>query len=1100
MFASGAARRSSGTAARLFAVVALAAALVVAPTTWHAPTAVAATPTAITDAPTTATVGTPYTFSGTVTDESPVAAVEVSTDAGVTWRAAGWQAGLTTWDHTFTPSGSGAAQLRVRALDAAGGTVGEASAETSVAARVCPCGLWSGSDVPSTVDAADDAAVELGVKWRSTHDGHVRGIRFYKGPRNTGTHTGSLWSAAGVRLATGTFRDETASGWQTLVFPTPVPVDGDTTYVTSYFAPAGHYSFDHGYFAHSSRFLEPLTGLQTGVDGPNGVFRAGAGFPGTASADTNYWVDVVWAPEPGADTRAPDLTGTTPVAGAGSVPLSDVVTAAFDEPVAPGSAEFTLTGPGGPVAGDVSTSGNGMTAQFQPHAPLPAGTPFTASARVRDAAGNQTAAHTWQFTTGSPRAAECPCTLWDDFTTPPVPATDDAQAVELGVKVRFAGKGEVLGVRFYKGPGNTGTHTGSFWTSTGILLATGTFSGETTTGWQELTFAAPVPVQANTTYVVSYYAPHGHYAATLRHFESQPTTYGPITAPGDGANGTYRYGGGFPTGGHLASNYWVDVVYRNGLNGDTTRPTLDTRAPGPDATDVPLDQPFTLGFSEPVDPESATVVLTDPAGAELHGTSTYSADRETVTWTPNGALKAGTRYAASVQAADVNGNTMASAATWTITTRATAPCPCSLFSTATVPRTPSANDGGAYELGTRFATTRGGWVTGVRFYKGEGNTGVHTGSLWTAGGQRIATGTFADETATGWQTLVFAEPVPIASNTTYVASYTAPDGHYAVDQQYFTRRHPVVSAPLTTAEGSTAGVFVPGGGFPNRSWDGNNYWVDVDFTPFTDTTPPVHIGHTPTDNGTDVALDASLTATYDEQVSLVGTTFRVVDSHGVPMRGAVTRADGNRTLVWTPAAPLVRGTAYTATVRAVDVYENVAAETVTWSYTTGNPPCPCSLFSEAAVPEVLEGSYFGGAGIGVKFVPTVDGFVTGVKYYKSPANGGEHTAHLSLPDNTTLATGGFTGETTSGWQRMTFAEPVPVTAGTTYLAWYTTWQGRQSETRNYFASGGVTTPRLTAPGGPGSPNGMFGRIQGFPDFPRNADNHNYWVDVVFTTA
>jgi hypothetical protein len=158
------------------------------------------------------------------------------------------------------------------------------------------------------------------------------------------------------------------------------------------------------------------------------------------------------------------------------------------------------------------------------------------------------------------------------------------------------------------------------------------------------------------------------------------------------------------------------------------------------------------------------------------------------------------------------------------------------------------------------------------------------------------------------------------------------------------------------------------------------------------------------------------------------------------------------------------------------------------------------LFSEAAVPEVLEGSYFGGAGIGVKFVPAVDGFVTGVKYHKSRANGGTHTAALSLPDNTTLATGTFTAETESGWQRMTFATPVPVTAGTTYLAWYTTWQGRQSETRDYFRSGGVTTPQLTAPGGPGSPNGMFGRIQGYPDFPRTADNHNYWVDVVFTTA
>ena len=45
--------------------------------------------------------------------------------------------------------------------------------------------------------------------------------------------------------------------------------------------------------------------------------------------------------------------------------------------------------------------------------------------------------------------------------------------------MRFDGDGRVLGVRFYKGPGNTGTHTGSLWTATGERVATGTFADET---------------------------------------------------------------------------------------------------------------------------------------------------------------------------------------------------------------------------------------------------------------------------------------------------------------------------------------------------------------------------------------------------------------------------------------------------------------------------------------------------------------------------------------------------------------------------------------------------------------------------------------------
>ncbi|GAA1287878.1 DUF4082 domain-containing protein [Saccharothrix xinjiangensis] len=1097
-----AARHKSGAApARLWAAVVVTAALVVARGgAERAPVAAASTTTAFTDVPGTAAVGAPYAFSGTVTDESPVAAVEVSTDGGVAWTPAGWRVGQTTWSHTFTPTGSGTAQLRVRALDAAREAVGQASAETPVAARTCPCGLWSDSDVPTAVSAAEGAALELGVKWRSTTDGHVRGVRFHKGPDNTGTHTGSLWSASGERLATGTFRGETASGWQTLVFAAPVAVARDTTYVASYFAPKGRYSYDRDYFARSSRYLEPLTGLQTGVDGPNGVFRAGGGFPNTGFSDTNYWVDVVWAPEPGADTRAPDLLGTTPLDGATSVAPWGAVTAAYDEPLAPGQVEFTLTGPAGRVAGAVSLTGNGKTAQFTPGAALLHGAAFTAVVRVRDAAGNRTAEHTWRFTTGTPRTAGCPCSLWGDLDAPLVPSSDDPRPIEVGTRFRFSGRGEVTGVRFYKGPGNNGTHTGSFWTSTGTLLATGAFSGESAAGWQTLVFDQPVPVEANTPYVASYFAPEGHYSASQGYFRGQ-SGLGPVIAVVDGVagpNGVFSYGGGFPTTGHLASSYWVDVLYRTGLNGDTTPPALVSRTPNQSDVGVSLDPVVTLVFSEPVDPQSVIVHMVDDGAATLHGALTFSDDRETVTWRPNGALKPGSRYWIRQEAADVNGNALAGSSGSTVfTTRTAAVCPCSLFSTATVPNTPSANDGGLYELGVRFSAARGGWVNGVRFYKGPGNTGTHTGSLWTATGERLATGTFTGETAEGWQSLTFAEPVAIRSGTTYVASYTAPHGHYSANQYYFLNRSQVVSGPLSTADGNQAGVFMPGGGFPNRSWSGANYWVDVDLTPFEDVTPPVHTAHTPANGGADVGLAEPLTITYDEPVSEVDSTFQVRDSRGVTMRGALTRANGNRTLVWTPAAPLVRTTTYTAAVRAGDVYGNIAAGATTWSYTTGNPPCPCSLFSEAAVPQVQQQTYYGGITLGVNFVPTTDGLVTGVKYYKSAANGGRHVGGLALPDGTGLASATFTDETATGWQSVSFATPVPVTAGTTYLALYETVQGNYSENTNYFLAGDVTTPQLVAPA---SPNGMSGRIQGYPAFPRTATGHNFWVDVVFTTT
>ena len=64
-------------------------------------------------------------------------------------------------------------------------------------------------------------------------------------------------------------------------------------------------------------------------------------------------------------------------------------------------------------------------------------------------------------------ATGCPCTIWPTTATPATPATNDTSAVEVGVKFRTSQAGYITGLRFYKGTGNTGTHTGSLWTATG---------------------------------------------------------------------------------------------------------------------------------------------------------------------------------------------------------------------------------------------------------------------------------------------------------------------------------------------------------------------------------------------------------------------------------------------------------------------------------------------------------------------------------------------------------------------------------------------------------------------------------------------------------
>src|SRR4030095_4210336 len=92
---------------------------------------------------------------------------------------------------------------------------------------------------------------------------------------NTGTHVGRLWTAAGQQLASATFLNETPTGWQEVAFDTPVLVQPNTTYVVSYYTPAGHYSFDPAYFSTLGIVSGPLQALSNAAGGGDGVVLDG---------------------------------------------------------------------------------------------------------------------------------------------------------------------------------------------------------------------------------------------------------------------------------------------------------------------------------------------------------------------------------------------------------------------------------------------------------------------------------------------------------------------------------------------------------------------------------------------------------------------------------------------------------------------------------------------------------------------------------------------------------------------------------------------------------------------------------------------------------
>jgi PKD repeat protein len=154
--------------------------------------------------------------------------------------------------------------------------------------------------------------------------------------------------------------------------------------------------------------------------------------------------------------------------------------------------------------------------------------------------------------------------LWSPTATPITTSAPDSRSVEVGVQFESDVAGTISGIRFYKGTDNTGTHVGQLFSSTGQLLASATFTGETASGWQQANFSTPIAITANTTYVAAYHTNVGHYADDQGYFALSALNNGPLHA----TEGVYKYGstGSFPNHIHNNSNYWVDVVF----NGTTT--------------------------------------------------------------------------------------------------------------------------------------------------------------------------------------------------------------------------------------------------------------------------------------------------------------------------------------------------------------------------------------------------------------------------------------------------------------------------------------------------------------------------------------------------
>jgi hypothetical protein len=263
-------------------------------------------------------------------------------------------------------------------------------------------------------------------------------------------------------------------------------------------------------------------------------------------------------------------------------------------------------------------------------------------------------------------------------------------------------------------------------------------------------------------------------------------------------------------------------------------PSVTSTSPANGATNVGTGQPVSAVFSSSLDPTTVTgssFTLSSSGGA-VAGTVSYDDASKTAKLTPAAALAANTTYTATITTAVKNtqGKPMAANKTWTFTTSA---CPCQLMASTLTPAYTGLDvrDGRpapgpwSYELGTKISVSAPTSLTAIRFYKDAGETGTHTGTLWTATGTQIAQVTFTGETASGWQQQALATPVTLTPGVTYVVSVGF-NARFVTTVGGFNSQ--MTSGPLSSVADGANGVFGGSAGvFPTGSWNNSNYFVDA---------------------------------------------------------------------------------------------------------------------------------------------------------------------------------------------------------------------------------------------------------------------------------
>jgi len=298
-----------------------------------------------------------------------------------------------------------------------------------------------------------------------------------------------------------------------------------------------------------------------------------------------------------------------------------------------------------------------------------------------------------------------------------------------------------------------------------------------------------------------------------------------------------------PSGALLASTQYTAQISTNaeaadGVNLASTvswnfttvaAPTVTATTPANNTQAVAINTSPTATFSRAMDPATLTTgtanVRATGSGTVVPATVTYDAATNRVTIDPTADLAAGTAYTAQITtgATAADGSPLASTVSWEFSTPAV-----QLFADTLTPTNPANAATTVRATGVRITVTEPSEVRAIRFWKSPGETGTHVGRVWNRFGLQVASVTFTNETASGWQTMQLSSPLSLSEDQDYTISVNRNNFYPSTSGGLNSQ---VIAGPVRTVVGGNGVYGSSSTGRPTSSSGNTNFFVDLIVAP-----------------------------------------------------------------------------------------------------------------------------------------------------------------------------------------------------------------------------------------------------------------------------